>query len=776
MATQMKWIALLRRKLRSRSSRGRILLWATLAGLIFGALNLGDSLDEYLRSQRTLLHRHAASGQIVLVEIDNRSNSAIGRWPWPRRYHGLLSEQLDRLGARRIFFDIVFTDKSDPANDQAFAKGVLPLGKRVIFPISHSYDVQSRNWVDTYPVDEFGKHAEIGTIALESSTSGMVRRAPFGLMAGDRLIPSFAALLADVPHVSENDFPIDYSIDVGSIVRVSASDVIAGKVPRKIFDGKDVIIGPTYTPWAEASIAPGYGMLPGVSLHILAAETLKKGVPYEPSWLWPFAAALALVIACILVNMRWFSSIAISTGLVGALALPLTFEKRLIFPDVVPAAFLLTIVGCALTWSALRQMYRVRGMTNAVSGLPNLTALQQEDAEGCALVAARVHNYAAIAAMLRPEDEKSLAQQISKRLSVGAADAKLFQGDEGIFAWFAEPGPRAATETHLDALHSLSRNPVIVRDRPFDIVITFGLDVEPSRSTANRLASALVAADEAQKQGLKWKEHDNSKLADNAWKLSLLSQLDAAIDAGDLWVAYQPKLDLRTDRIIGAEALARWTHPEKGPISPIEFILAAEQSNRIEKLTRHVIESAIRVAAVINRHGVDFNMSVNLSARLIEDSDLVEQVRTLLDRHDLPARCLTLEVTETAALSSSAGNLETLQQLRDMGVFLSVDDYGTGMSTLDYLQRIPATEIKIDRSFVAGMRANHATKVMVNSTIQLAHSLGQKVVAEGVEDAETLEELRQMNCDLAQGYLIGRPMTFRALSKKILGDSEEQAA
>jgi EAL domain-containing protein (putative c-di-GMP-specific phosphodiesterase class I) len=169
-------------------------------------------------------------------------------------------------------------------------------------------------------------------------------------------------------------------------------------------------------------------------------------------------------------------------------------------------------------------------------------------------------------------------------------------------------------------------------------------------------------------------------------------------------------------------------------------------------------------------------MSVNLSARLIDEPTLPELVRSMLEKHGLAAEKLTLEVTETAALGSNASNIETMQRLRDLGVLLSVDDYGTGMSTLDYLHRVPATEIKIDRSFVAAMCANHTTRVMVNSTIQLAHSLGQKVVAEGVEDQETLDELKRMHCDLAQGYLIGRPVTFRALSKQILGTRGDRAA
>jgi EAL domain-containing protein (putative c-di-GMP-specific phosphodiesterase class I) len=389
------------------------------------------------------------------------------------------------------------------------------------------------------------------------------------------------------------------------------------------------------------------------------------------------------------------------------------------------------------------------------------------------LIAARIQNYPEINSALPQEDEKMLVDQIALRLTLGAPGLKLYQGDEGIFAWFAEP---ASLSDHLDALHALFRSPVIVAGNPLDLTITFGIDAGSDRSLANRLGSALVAADEAAGEGLRWKEYDPAKLKDAAWKLSLLSQLDAAIDAGDLWIAYQPKLDLASGTITGAEALVRWTHPEKGPISPVEFVIAAEQSDRIQKLTSFVLEQAIAGAAALNSRGLDFEISVNLSARLVDDPSLTHDVRGLLTKYGLPAERLTLEVTETVALTGNGNNFRALRELRESGVRLAIDDYGTGLSTLEYLKKIPATEIKIDKSFIQSVGNSRSDMLMVHSTIQLAHSLGQKVVAEGVEEPETLELIKKLGCDVAQGYLIGRPMTYRALSKQVLTQLRRDAA
>jgi len=241
-------------------------------------------------------------------------------------------------------------------------------------------------------------------------------------------------------------------------------------------------------------------------------------------------------------------------------------------------------------------------------------------------------------------------------------------------------------------------------------------------------------------------------------------------------VAYQPKLDIASRRILGAEALARWTHPEKGPIAASEFVAAAEQHDRIGKLTDFVLEKSIAAAAGLNKNGRDFEIAVNLSARLLSDKGFTLRVAALLARHGLDPAHLTLELTETAALADSGESLEMITRLRELGVRISIDDYGTGLSTLDYLKKIPASEIKIDQSFVKGMVDNRSDRLMVQSTIGLAHSLGRKVVAEGVEQREILDLLAEMECDIAQGFAIGRPMSLESLAKRITADRRRSAA
>ena len=269
------------------------------------------------------------------------------------------------------------------------------------------------------------------------------------------------------------------------------------------------------------------------------------------------------------------------------------------------------------------------------------------------------------------------------------------------------------------------------------------------------MAAALLAAERAAQRGLSWEKYE----ADDdggSWRLSLLGDLDRAIDHGEVWVAYQPKYDLETRSIMGAEALARWSHPERGDIRPDLFIPIVEENGRIEKLTLHVLHHAILDFSSLDD---SLSVAVNVSMRMIGRNRLVEPIRAMLDKYHMDARRLTLEITESAAMAGAAG-IQELNRLRDLGVNISIDDYGTGQSTLSYLKTLPATELKIDRSFVQLIRTSKSDATVVDSTIKLAHALGLKVVAEGVDNEEVLILLEAMDCDIIQGYHIGEPATL----------------
>ena len=748
------------------ASPRRVLLLTLLAGLISGLLGLLVPIDFYLHSMRSAINIHPASDAIVIVKIDNESLKKIGNWPWSRAEHGKLVDNLSRLGARQIMFDLFFAYRADPAGDAAFAEALKRSG-RVILPITAGPKMTNK----MSPLPQFSAHTGLADVTLDYGFDMRVRQIEFAQADAGQKTPSMAAKIAGWKILPDGSFPIDYSVDPRTFATVSAGDVIAGRVPANLLAGKIALIGTTTDTLGDQFFLPGYGRMGGVYIHAIGGETLMRGKPIDFGWI-PSLLVAAVVGAMAIGRRRPIvQNLILLGGTIVLMVGPTPLEADLIFLDVAPGLLVVSVLLGQLNWSRLRN----RSTINEVSGLPNLIALRADpSARDRPLVVARLHNYAEIVSALPTESERQFVEQITSRLCVGATGRKLYHGDEGLFAWFAEPN--IPLGHHLEALHALFRSPIKIRGEQYDVMISFGVDIGSGRAPANRLGSALVAADEAEGESLKWKYHDPARLADAGWKLSLLSQLEEAIEQGQVWVAYQPKLELATGRIVGVEALARWTHPEKGPISPNEFIGAAEQHDRIEKLTDFILDEAVSAIAAASREGRSLGLAVNLSARLLTDALLPGRIAACLARHHLPPEQLTLELTETAALTGSGQDIEMLSLLQQTGVKISIDDYGTGLSTLDYLKKVPAAEIKIDQSFIRSLRDHRSDRVMVQSTIGLAHSLGRLVVAEGVEDRETLELLTAMGCDIAQGFLIGRPASLRSIIKRMKVDRSLRVA
>jgi EAL domain-containing protein (putative c-di-GMP-specific phosphodiesterase class I) len=258
-------------------------------------------------------------------------------------------------------------------------------------------------------------------------------------------------------------------------------------------------------------------------------------------------------------------------------------------------------------------------------------------------------------------------------------------------------------------------------------------------------------------------------------RLALAAELRTALAEDQFVVHFQPQFDLTTARPVGAEALVRWQHPLRGLLAPAAFVSAAEHSGLVRDFTMMVLEKAVAECASWTGDGAAMTVAVNLSARNLLDSELSLDVGRVLLRHGLRPERLILEITETTMMSELDVVEEVLGALRTMGVQLSVDDFGTGYSSLAFLQRVAVNEVKIDRSFVAGMAGSDSDRALVRATVQLAHSLGARAVGEGVEDEVLAEELRALGCDFAQGYHLGRPMPADQL-RTVLGLRQDAAA
>jgi EAL domain-containing protein (putative c-di-GMP-specific phosphodiesterase class I) len=240
--------------------------------------------------------------------------------------------------------------------------------------------------------------------------------------------------------------------------------------------------------------------------------------------------------------------------------------------------------------------------------------------------------------------------------------------------------------------------------------------------------------------------------------LSLLSDLRHALAQGELRLFLQPKVAVADETVVGAEALVRWQHPQRGLVPPLQFIPFAEQTGFVRQLTLWMFEEAARQWQALQPAQGQLRLSINLSTRDLLDPDFPLRLSGLLVHYGLSAQAFCLEITESAIMDDPQRAEATLGRLAELGFKLSIDDFGTGYSSLAYLKRLPVDELKIDKSFVMGMAGDESDAKIVRSTVDLAHNLGLSVVAEGVEDQALLLRLRELRCDEAQGYHIARPM------------------
>ena len=407
---------------------------------------------------------------------------------------------------------------------------------------------------------------------------------------------------------------------------------------------------------------------------------------------------------------------------------------------------------------------------DALTGVPNRAYYQQRvdealaqartDGSHPALAILDLNGFKAINDTLGHRTGDNVLQQVAKRLAgaIRPGDTLArFGGDEFVLLL---PRVRSVEEAGgaLRRVLSCLDEPVAADEMLMVIEATAGVTLaegDVDRDELMRRADVALYQAKAKRSRVELYRPEHDRAFEE--QLTVIADLRDAIDSGDLSVAYQPIVQARTGRLLGCEALLRWDHPVKGPISPASFVPAAERSGLILDLTGFVVRRGLRALKTSGLADRGHYLSINISTRDLVNDDLIDFIRGQLEELDLPGSALHLEITETAALADPERGARILHALADLGVEVAVDDYGTGHSSLSYLQQLPITTLKIDRSFVARMLDNDADLTIVRSTIELAHNLGIQAIAEGVEDVQTMRVLGRLGCDAVQGYLTGRP-------------------
>ena len=361
--------------------------------------------------------------------------------------------------------------------------------------------------------------------------------------------------------------------------------------------------------------------------------------------------------------------------------------------------------------------------------------------------------------------------EVARRLSGAFAEegcvARL-GGDEFAVLCPAADGVNGA-HACAEAVQASLEAPVVLEGVALDLEASIGFAV--MGLNAGDADELIQRADAALAHGRAHSSRIQVHSADcdhfDAERLMLLGEVRGALERGEFVLFYQPKVDLGDRRVTGVEALVRWQHPEHGLLPPPRFIPLIEPTALVGPFTLHVIDRALEQMVSWRRRGIDLEMSVNLSARNLLDPELPTQIAERLNSHGVPAERLTVEVTESAALVDPDRAIAALEALRAMGVAVSVDDFGTGNASIEYLTKLPCDELKIDRSFITDMLEDPRAEAIARSTLDLARNLGLKVVAEGIETEAVMDHLAGLGCATAQGYFISRPLPPHELTAEL---------
>ncbi len=744
-----------------RMVKAAIAMAALAVGIITSIFDVGVPLEQMLANQRAALRSGPASQHYVFIELDAQSLAAVEAWPWPRRRYAEAIERLNRAGVGTIGFDVDFSATSNPVDDSLFAQAIARSRAPVILPtFRQAASERSQREVENLPIPAFRSHSQMAAVNIFTERDGAVRHYPYGVVTGGTPRPSMGATLANVAGRANDSFPIDYAIDPKTVPHISFIDLLRGRFDPALVRGRSVLIGASAVELGDRYATPRDGVLPGPLIQLLAAETLTAGsAPVDHGPVVP------LLIGAAALSLGWrlrrrFAVITLASTALFLLALPLALESfKLGTLSIVPALFALITAMAMIAARTALATFRQLLLFDQDSGLPNRKALlmQERPAQLRELLVLRIGNYGNVVGAAGQEAATQLISKVADRVRLLGL-GRIYRTQADLLVFPVDKSDPESLVGRVETMVAILRPRVEIAGRQIEIQSSIGVADASKGDMELLLDHAILAAEHAASTGCRWEVYCSELEDAESWRLDMARELDVALEAGNLHLVYQPKFNIREGQVTAVEALVRWNHPTRGPISPDSFIPVLEEIGRIDDLTMFVARRAIEDCARWLAGGVRINVAINISAALLADKSFLEALRQLISKAPIPPSMLTLEVTETATLGDAAVARAAMESLAELGLRLSIDDYGTGQSTLSYLKQLPARELKIDKSFIQGLETSTADQAMVRSTIGLAHELGYSVVAEGVETEAILQLLRQYGCHYAQGWHISRPL------------------
>ncbi len=718
---------------------------------VVGLIGLGKPLEQILNAGRYYFDPVPASGDIVAVGIDQKALTQAGAWPWNRTRYAELVDNLYAAGAKRVVFDFAFEAAGTPEGNAAFSGALARNDKKTWLLTMPPVDgTDSR-----YGEKRFGDHARFASATSNVWFGSLVQSYDLSVRIGGIERPALPVVLARdnfVQAESNNKVMIDYAIDPATIPYLSAADVLSNRLGNTV-RGRTILIGANDPGIGDMFATPLRDRTAGMFIAITGAETLKRGQPFAIGWLPAFILSIGIAYAIGSLKRRRMQILARIGWITALILLPVATTYLNLNIEVLPALLVFSLLSAAWSFDRIKK----QALDDEIDGLGSVARAEEEGVSGAAaLVCLVINNDAQIRSTLTAEDQKKIWDSLHRRVSFAIGNHPVYRQANCLF-WGEEAASFAEIRDRLHGLHAVVRMPTWINGDDVKVEGFFGVDMQKELPLRARIAGAMAAVRDG--LGVRIVQNNPVDRSEALWGLTMSSEINKGLARGDFWVAYQPQLDCKTGMVVGAEALIRWNHPDKGLLNPALFISAAEKAGELGALTEFVLGDVAQMMRARARKAPALQWSVNISPRqLADDAVSVMVARHFVQMGGDPAR-LTIELTETASLADIPNFEKELGALRRLGVELSADDYGSGVSTLENLKSSQVRELKIDKQFVLTMRDGNPEYHMVRSTIMMAHALGLRVVAEGVENQETALLLHRLRCDRAQGYHFAKPMT-----------------
>jgi diguanylate cyclase len=619
-----------------RNARRRIALWAIAIGLISGVLDAPMPLEDYFRLGRDTLRLRPADGQTVLVMIDDRSLDELGTRDPVRGDDARLLDKMFASGAKRVVFDRALADISTEEEDAKLVaalqrhKGRIFIGSTPKVKTGFSSETQ----LLTHP--RFRNQAPMVSMHGRQRVLGLSWGLPIHSEILGTDVPSISALLAGAEKGETDIYRPDFSIDFRTIPMFSYVDVLKDRVPASAFSGKDVIIAPANRSAPDLYGIPGRGVIAGAQIHAVGAQTLREGKPINLGWIPPF------LIGALFVLFQSRQKIPSRRSAIAVAAFIVAGQVLLELASVHVA----TLSGLlCLGIGAVRLRNLANSTYRGETGLVKIESFySSETAPECDVIALKIRNFATISACLSPREIDELLVKAEEMLR-SAEGGMQFAFHKDTLVWLRDRIHESDRNGHLRGLHAVFRTSITVGSQAPDMATSIGLDINYAQTLRERTESAIQCAEDAAHHGSVFVISEAEIGEERTWRLQFFSELEKAIRYDDLKVEFQPKVSLRSGKIVGAEALLRWTHPDRGPIEPSQIVAYAEEHNRIEIITSFVLENALRDAARAIAVDPDFTVAVNISALDLRDPAFAKEVGRLLALHRYPPARLMLEIT-----------------------------------------------------------------------------------------------------------------------------------